>query len=99
MTAGISPNRWSYPMPVAPHFDGTQPCAETDPEAFFPDKGGSPTQAKRICRGCEFREDCLEYALTTRIHGFWLQGIWGGTSAQERQRLRHRTPPRERRVA
>jgi hypothetical protein len=28
-------------------------CAETDPEAFFPEKGGSTREAKKICTGCE----------------------------------------------
>ncbi len=40
-------------------------CAQTDPEAFFPEKGGSTREAKRICTGCEVRGECLEYALST----------------------------------
>ena len=38
-------------------------CAQTDPEAFFPEKGGSTREAKRICQSCEVRDECLEYAL------------------------------------
>src|SRR5215813_9062313 len=38
-------------------------CSQTDPEAFFPEKGGSTREAKRICVGCEVRDECLEYAL------------------------------------
>src|SRR3954468_23438584 len=30
-------------------------CAETDPEAFFPEKGGSTREAKKICTGCEVK--------------------------------------------
>src|SRR5262245_6116269 len=30
-------------------------CAQTDPEAFFPEKGGSTREAKRVCRSCEVR--------------------------------------------
>ena len=30
-------------------------CAQTDPEAFFPEKGGSTRDAKRICASCEVR--------------------------------------------
>ncbi len=37
-------------------------CAQTDPEAFFPEKGGSTREAKRVCRSCEVRAECLEYA-------------------------------------
>ena len=37
-------------------------CAQTDPEAFFPEKGGSTREAKRVCLSCEVRGECLEYA-------------------------------------
>ncbi|SDG58423.1 WhiB family transcriptional regulator, redox-sensing transcriptional regulator [Pseudonocardia oroxyli] len=59
-------------------------CAQTDPEAFFPEKGGSTREAKRICAGCEVRAECLEYALA-QDERF---GIWGGLSERERRRLR-----------
>jgi len=59
-------------------------CAQTDPEAFFPEKGGSTREAKRICLGCEVREWCLEYALA-HDERF---GIWGGLSERERRRLK-----------
>ena len=38
-------------------------CAQTDPEAFFPEKGGSTREAKRVCGSCDVRVECLEYAL------------------------------------
>lgn len=75
----------------APLFDGSQPCAQTDPELFFPYKGGSNTAAKRVCAGCQFRQPCLDYALVTTIGGIPLVGIWGGTSARERAGLRDGT--------
>jgi WhiB family redox-sensing transcriptional regulator len=59
-------------------------CAQTDPEAFFPEKGGSTREAKRICMGCEVRDRCLEYALA-HDERF---GIWGGLSERERRRLK-----------
>ena len=59
-------------------------CAQTDPEAFFPEKGGSTREAKRVCTGCEVRGECLEYALA-RDERF---GIWGGMSERERRRLK-----------
>ncbi|GGK46418.1 hypothetical protein GCM10011591_17300 [Nocardia camponoti] len=59
-------------------------CAQTDPEAFFPEKGGSTREAKRICLGCEVRDQCLEYALA-HDERF---GIWGGLSERERRRLK-----------
>ncbi len=61
-------------------------CAQTDPEAFFPEKGGSTREAKRICAGCEVRSECLEYALG-HDERF---GIWGGLSERERRRLKRR---------
>ncbi|MGV8973116.1 MAG: WhiB family transcriptional regulator, partial [Rhodoglobus sp.] len=48
-------------------------CAQTDPEAFFPEKGGSTREAKKVCTGCEVRGECLEYALE-HDERF---GIWG----------------------
>lgn len=59
-------------------------CAQTDPEAFFPEKGGSTREAKRICQGCEVRDACLEYALANDERF----GIWGGLSERERRRLK-----------
>ncbi len=59
-------------------------CAQTDPEAFFPEKGGSTREAKRVCRSCEVRAECLEYALE-HDERF---GIWGGLSERERRRLK-----------
>ena len=55
-------------------------CAQTDPEAFFPEKGGSTRDAKRICGQCNVRAECLEYALRNDERF----GIWGGLSERER---------------
>jgi WhiB family redox-sensing transcriptional regulator len=59
-------------------------CAQTDQEAFFPEKGGSTREAKRICASCEVRAECLEYALAFDERF----GIWGGLSERERRRLK-----------
>lgn len=59
-------------------------CAQTDPEAFFPEKGGSTRDAKRVCSECPVREACLEYAMENDERF----GIWGGLSERERRRLR-----------
>jgi len=61
-------------------------CAQTDPEAFFPEKGGSTREAKRVCLSCDVRSECLEYALA-HDERF---GIWGGLSERERRRLKRR---------
>ncbi|WP_288815155.1 WhiB family transcriptional regulator, partial [uncultured Varibaculum sp.] len=59
-------------------------CAQTDPEAFFPEKGGSTREAKAVCELCEVRDECLSYALENDERF----GIWGGLSERERRRLR-----------
>lgn len=61
-------------------------CAQTDPEAFFPEKGGSTRDAKKICTTCEVKGECLQYAL----HNDERFGIWGGLSERERRKLRRR---------
>ena len=59
-------------------------CSQTDPEAFFPEKGGSTRDAKRVCAQCEVREQCLEWAID-HDERF---GIWGGMSERERRRYK-----------
>ena len=59
-------------------------CAQTDPEAFFPEKGGSTREAKKICLGCGVKQECLDHALRNDERF----GIWGGLSERERRRLR-----------
>jgi WhiB family transcriptional regulator, redox-sensing transcriptional regulator len=58
-------------------------CAQTDPEAFYSEDGSSTREAKRICLGCEVKDDCLEYALEHRERF----GVWGGLSERERRHL------------
>lgn len=59
-------------------------CAQTDPEAFFPERGGAWAAAIRICQQCPVRAVCLQYALDhdERI------GIWGATTANQRKAMR-----------
>jgi WhiB family transcriptional regulator, redox-sensing transcriptional regulator len=59
-------------------------CAQTDPEAFFPEKGGSTREAKKVCTTCDVKQECLEYTL---MHDERF-GIWGGLSERERRRLK-----------
>jgi hypothetical protein len=58
-------------------------CSQTDPELFFPDKGQSPRHAKTICRQCDVRLECLDYALRNNERF----GVWGGTTDYQRSRL------------
>ena len=80
----------SAPYPV---FDGTQPCADVDPESFHLDLGQQVDAAKRICNGdpkagkapCPFLDPCLQYALHHSV-----SGVWGATSDQERRAMRRK---------
>ena len=89
----VDPVRLGVPG-VRAHIDDGNPlawqtdslCAQTDPEAFFPEKGGSTRDAKKICGSCEVRTQCLEYALSNDERF----GIWGGLSERERRKLRKR---------
>lgn len=65
-----------------PWMDGAV-CAQTDPESFFPEKGCSTREAKRVCLGCDVREQCLEWALANGERF----GIFGGTSERERRKI------------
>ena len=70
----------------APQWQERALCSQTDPEAFFPEKGGSTRDAKRICRRCEVKAECLDYALNHDER----HGIWGGLSERERRKLKRR---------
>lgn len=63
-------------------------CAQVDPEAWYPEKGGSTRDAKRICEDCPVRAECLNYALA-HDERF---GIWGGKSERERRKLKAPRP-------
>jgi WhiB family transcriptional regulator, redox-sensing transcriptional regulator len=78
-------------LPLLPHGRPPSPdwkdqalCAETDPEAFFPEKGGSTREAKKVCASCDVRAECLDFALGNDERF----GIWGGLSERERRRLK-----------
>jgi WhiB family redox-sensing transcriptional regulator len=59
-------------------------CAQTDPELFWPDKGGSTLHGKAVCRGCPVIAECLNFAVEHNE----TSGIWGGLTARERNRLK-----------
>jgi len=71
----------------APYFDGSQPCAQTDPEIFFPETALEASKireyVRRICSGCDFTQDCLEYSLDNDVFG-----VWGGLLESERKQLK-----------
>ncbi|MEU7048070.1 WhiB family transcriptional regulator [Streptomyces eurythermus] len=54
-----------------------------DPEAFFAE-GVRPRQARALCAGCTYVDPCRVFAVERPE----LVGVWGGTTARERQALR-----------
>lgn len=58
-------------------------CAQTDPDAFFPEQGVNARNAKATCRRCPVKAQCLQYALDNDER----YGVWGGLSERERRRV------------
>jgi WhiB family redox-sensing transcriptional regulator len=56
----------------------------SDPEIFFPPRGGSSKGPRALCSMCTVRVECLTYALRNNE----TYGIWGGTSDVQRRKLR-----------
>ena len=84
--AAAGPAPWNAAVPTDDAWRLDALCAETDPEAFFPEKGGSTREAKKVCLSCDVRGECLEYALQNDERF----GIWGGLSERERRKLKKR---------
>lgn len=75
----------SGPDPTRANWRDLALCTQVDPEAFFPTRDPDLTRAaKAVCHGCPVRIECLEMALADPS----LAGIWGGTTADERARMR-----------
>ena len=75
-------------------------CQDTDPDLFFPVGTTGPAieqidNAKAVCATCEVKQPCLEFALTTNQDS----GVWGGTSEEERRKIRRQWMAAKRRSA
>ena len=62
-------------------------CRNGNPDALFV-QGAEQNVAKRICRRCPVRYECLADALDNRIEF----GVWGGMTERERRALLRRHP-------
>lgn len=58
-------------------------CRGVDPDIFYPVSDEEAEEAKAICRSCNVREACLEWALARRER----DGVWGGATERERRRI------------
>lgn len=77
------------------HWQHRAACLKEDPELFFPIGNTGPArlqieEAKQVCRRCDVREMCLEWALESGQD----HGVWGGMSEDERRALKRRTTRR-----
>lgn len=78
---------FTRPAPATEPWVEDASCAQTDPEAFFPEgKGASNRAAKKVCARCPVEVECLEWALINDERF----GVWGNTSPNERRALRAR---------
>ena len=85
MKRGKNYDRKKPAVPFAPMWTGEEPCRAV-PAAFHPDQSDGRTAeiAKWICRRCPSQVKCLEWAIKDPT----LEGIHGGTTARQRQRMR-----------
>jgi WhiB family redox-sensing transcriptional regulator len=67
-------------------------CRDADPELFFPEPGQLPqtAKAKEVCAGCAVRGPCLDAALHGPLARDDRHGIFAGTTARDRRKLRGR---------
>lgn len=64
---------------------GQVPCSN-DPDSWHPESATLSSEnrmAIKVCGDCMFKEPCLQYAIENDV-----SGIWGGTTYQERKRIR-----------
>ncbi|MBY8876086.1 WhiB family transcriptional regulator [Actinacidiphila acidipaludis] len=69
----------------------TAACRDLDPDVFFPIGTGGMSlvqiaEAKTVCRRCPVAEQCLAWA----VGDGRVEGIWGGTTENERRAMRLR---------
>lgn len=69
---------------TAPEWHQQALCAQTDPDAFFPENGFTSADARKVCGRCPVRDECLQWALDH--NETW--GVWGGVSARGRRDMR-----------
>ncbi|WP_083702629.1 WhiB family transcriptional regulator [Pseudonocardia sp. Ae717_Ps2] len=73
-------------VPVPPELSSHpgRHCVGVAPEVFFPVSELGVLQARLVCTGCPVRVLCRDWASATGQ-----DGIWGGTTATERDTTRH----------
>jgi len=81
-------NAVPFPAPDDDAWRDRANCFGEDYETFFPTPGDhtAVAVAVAICTPCRARDDCLAYALANSL----IEGVWGGTTEDQRKTLRRR---------
>ncbi|MCW2143254.1 transcription factor WhiB [Actinoplanes cyaneus] len=85
--SGVKCKGGRLPMGMISDWPSMAACQSGDPDALFV-QGAEQNVAKRICRSCPVRYECLADALDNRIEF----GVWGGMTERERRALLRRHP-------
>lgn len=67
------------------------PCKGMDNSVFFPEskKGHSSRHiyddALAVCEACQYRADCLEFAMEAEVNDIRRYGVYGGMTPRQRE--------------
>lgn len=67
------------------------PCKGIDNSVFFPEskKGHSSRHiyddALAVCEACQYRTDCLEFAMEAEVNDIRRYGVYGGMTPRQRE--------------
>jgi WhiB family redox-sensing transcriptional regulator len=61
-------------------------CRGAPIDWFYPERGGTLHEARRLCRSCPVSDDCLTYAMTMEdtCRRF---GLWGNRTSKQRRQM------------
>jgi WhiB family redox-sensing transcriptional regulator len=64
-------------------------CRQTDPELWYPEKGGCVNDAVTICQGCPVKRQCLDTAMRAEVGKCrqYRLGIWGSLTPRAREKF------------
>lgn len=87
-TAANTSALWGSDVLERPPWMADANCKGAATGLFFSERGqnAAVTEAKQVCLGCTVRNECLDYAIATHQ----VFGVWGGTTENERRRIRRK---------
>lgn len=74
-------------------------CLDLPTDEWFPGPGEDSAVARKVCRGCPVRVECLNDAMATEPTPWETRGIRGGLTARDRNKLRRQPAAQDRAVA